>query len=139
MLYFCLLTESEEWIIAIIKKSLQISFLLSSSLLVHPVPCMSSCLLSLKMSESWYKSIFWKVCTNQFCNLRVGWIVEPNMCTLRLMEIPQHRTRFKPWLLLGHLGTLRPGQNELQLKETLQLKARWLSSRRVAVFSSETQ
>ena len=47
--------------------------------------------------------------------------------------------RFKPWLLLGHLDTLRPRQNKLQLKEALQLKARWLSSRTVAVLSSETQ
>ena len=68
MLYFCLLTEGEQWIIAIIKKSLQVSFLLSSSLQVHPLPCMSSRLLSPKMSKSWDKSIFWEVCINQFCD-----------------------------------------------------------------------
>ena len=60
MLYFWLLTEGEQRITAIIKKSLQVSSLLSSSLLLHPIPCMSSCLLSPKMSKCWYKSIFGK-------------------------------------------------------------------------------
>ena len=66
MLYFCLLTEGGQWIIATIKKWLQGSLLLSSYLLVHPVPCMSSCLLSLKMSKSWDKSIFGKFASTSF-------------------------------------------------------------------------
>ena len=89
MLYFCLLTEGEQWIIAIIKKSLQVSFLLSSSLLLHPIPCMSSCLLSPKMSKSWDKSFFWGSLYQPVLWFTVGWIAEPNMCTLRHMEIPQ--------------------------------------------------
>ena len=86
MLYFWVLTHGEQWITAIVKKSLQVSFLLSSSLLRHPIPCMSSCLLSPKMSKSWDKSIFLGSLYQPFLWFTIGWIADPE-CTLRLMEI----------------------------------------------------
>ena len=55
-----------------------------------------------------------------------------------IMAIPKYRTRFKAWLF-GRLGTLRPRRNRLQLKETLELKAKGLSSNGVSVLSSRTR
>lgn len=57
---------------------------------------------------------------------------------MRLMETPLYRTRFKTWLL-ERLGTLRPRHNVLQFRETLELKAKGLSSRGVAVLSSKSR
>jgi hypothetical protein len=62
----------------------------------------------------------------------------PRSVPLRLMETPLYRTRFKSWLL-QRLGTLRPRHNVLQFKETLEFKARGLSSRGVAALSSKTR
>ena len=62
----------------------------------------------------------------------------PQSVPVRLMETAIYRNRFKTWLL-QRLGTLRPRHNTLQFKETLELKARGLSSRGVAVLSSKTR
>ena len=55
-----------------------------------------------------------------------------------LMSLPIFRTRFKMWLL-SRLGTLRPRRNHIQLKETLELKAKGLSSNGLSVLASRTR
>ena len=54
------------------------------------------------------------------------------------MDLPQYRMRFKTWLL-GRLATVGPRRNQLQSKETMDLKTRGLSSRGVGVLAAKTR
>ena len=54
------------------------------------------------------------------------------------MQLPLFRSRFKTWLL-SRLGTLRPRKNHMQLKATLELKSKGLSSKGLAVLSSRSR
>ena len=62
----------------------------------------------------------------------------PNNLPDMLMSLPVYRMRFKMWLL-SRLGTLRPRRNHMQLKETLELKAKGLSSNGVSVLAARTR
>ena len=50
-------------------------------------------------------------------------LLVPECLPRRLMEASKYCSRFESWLL-GRLGTFRPGEVRLQIKETLESKQR---------------
>ena len=117
MLYFWILTEGDQWIRNIFKKSLKV----------------------ITETRSFCVQTYFLV----FLHKRLYVLVQvkcliPRCVAEMIMQLLLYCTLFNEWLL-GRLGTLRSRRNRLQFKETLELQSKGLTSSGVSVLAGRTR